>query len=211
MRFRFAPRRSAALLPFAAAALAACACPAARAQEPLITAFAGTGANTYFFVMDFRDFAAPQSYAFGLRSSASSLTFQQVLDGLGAVPTFTTRISNSAQFGPSLNGLGFAGKEKFNVFGGENSGEPNGYWAQWNSPTGAPNSWAFNDFGIGTQTVAAGQWVGASWTADFTTVADAPPRVPLAVNAAPEPGALGLIVAGAGAAFALVRRRRRPV
>ena len=203
----FRRRLTAALLPIIALAAAS---PVAHAQNPLISAFAGTGSNTYFFAMDFRDFAAPQSCAFGFRSNAASLTFQQILQGLAPVPTFSAQISVDPTFGASLNGLSYSGKTKFNDFAGNNSGEPNGYWSQWNSPNGI--NWNFDDFGIGGQSIGAGQWVGASWTSDFNTVTDAPPRVPqITSTAAPEPASCGLLVLGGGllSGQLCARRRRR--
>ncbi len=178
------------------------------AAQPVLAGSAGTGNNSYYFALDFRDFAAPQYYAFEYRSSRTSLFFADVLQGLASVPTFSTRISDSGTFGLSLNGIAFAGKEKFAIFQGENSGEPNGFWSQWNSPNGV--NWAVNDFGISGQTVAAGQWVGASWVSDFNTSTGTPPRVDFAAsNAAPEPGTLALLAIGAVSGAGIVLRRRR--
>ena len=175
--------------------------------QPLISGTAGSGTNSYFFALDFRDFSAPQSYAFEYRSNSTSLLFSGILQGLSSVPTFSIQTHVDPNFGLSLDGIAFAGKVKFNVFGGANSGEPNGYWSQWNSPNGV--NWKTDDFGIGSQSVAAGQWVGASWTANFLTVSDAAPRVPLAAIAAPEPGTFTLLAVGGISGLGIVLRRRR--
>ena len=177
------------------------------AAQPLIAGSAGSGTNAYYFALDFRDFSAPQFYAFEFRSNSTSLLFSDVLQGLSTVPTFSTHISNSPQFGLSLDGIAFAGKEKFN-FNGNNSGEPNGYWSQWNSPDAI--SWDYNGGGIGSQPVAAGRWVGASWTANYLTVTDAAPRVALAASAiAPEPDTFTLLAVGGITGAGIVLRRRR--
>jgi hypothetical protein len=178
------------------------------AAQPVIAGSAGSGTNSYYFALDFRDFAAPQFYAFEYRSNSTSLFFADVLQGLASVPTFSTRISDSGSLGLSLNGIAFAGKEKFAVYLGENSGEPNGYWSQWNSPNGT--NWFVNNFGISGQPVAAGQWVGASWVNDFNTSTATAPRVAFAVSdAAPEPGSLTLLAIGAVSGAGIVLRRRR--
>ena len=195
---------------FATAAAAFALAPAAHA-DPLLSGTAGSGANTFFFTLDFRDFAAPQSYAFAFKSDQSTLTFEQVLNGLTAVPTFSLQTSPTASFGTSLDGISYAGKTKFNVFGGANSGEPNGYFSQWSSPTGLDGTWAENQVGISFQTVNAGNYVGASWVSDFNNPA-LPPRTPqAAAAAAPEPGTLALLLMGGGtgaAGLGLVRRRK---
>lgn len=191
-----------------AAAFAALFAPAVHA-EPLISGTAGTGANTFFFTLDFRDFAAPQSYAFAYKSSQSTVTFEQILNGLTAVPTFSIQTSQFAGLGTSLNGISYDGKTKFNVFGGSNSGEPNGYFSQWNSPTGLDGTWAQNNVGISLQTINAGQYVGASWLSDFNNAA-LPPRTPqVAAAAAPEPGSLALLLLGGTSAGGMVLARRR--
>jgi hypothetical protein len=178
------------------------------AGQTLIAGSAGSGINAFYFALDFRDFSAPQNYAFEYRSNSTSLFFADILQGLAAVPTFSTRIGDGGSFGLSLNGIAFAGKEKFNDFNGSNSGEPNGYWSQWNSPNGT--DWAANELGISAQTVTAGQWAGASWTANYLTVTDAAPRVPLAATAAaPEPGTLTLLAVGAISGAGIVLRRRK--
>jgi hypothetical protein len=182
----------------------------AGAQTPNISGTAGSGSNTYFFVMDFRDFAAPQSYAFTFKTNAASETFEQILQGLAPVPTFSSLIATGSQFGDSLNGLAYAGKTKFNDFAGNNSGEPNGYWSQWNGTDGA--TWSSDQVGISSQSISAGQWAGASWTSDFNTVTDAAPRTPfLTAGAAPEPTALALVIATLPLAGAAIIRRRRHV
>ena len=215
---RFSSRR--ALFVAVAAALASVLSPAAYA-DPLLSGTAGTGTNTFYFTLDFRDFPAPQSYAFAYKSNASSLTFEQILQGLTGIPTFTTRIGAPGMFGASLNGLGFAGKEKYNTFAStvpgapNNSGEPYGYFSQWNSPTGLDGSWISDSVGISFQPINAGQYAGASWVADYRAVTSDTtprPRTPqVAVAAAPEPSALALLTifgSGTGASV-LVRRRKR--
>ena len=198
-----------------AAAFAALFAPAVHA-EPLISGTAGTGANTFFFTLDFYDFAAPQSYAFAYKSDQSTLTFEQILNGLTAVPTFSIQTSQFAGLGTSLNGISYDGKTKFNDFNGNNSGEPNGYFNQWRSPTGLDGTWTSNDEnGISTQMISAGSYAGASWVSDFNTVraASVPPRTPqVAAVAAPEPGTLALLLLGGTSAGAtvLARRRRKP-
>ena len=196
-----------------AAAFAALFAPAVHAA-PLISGTAGTGANTFFFTLDFYDFAAPQSYAFAYKSDQSTLTFEQILNGLTAVPTFSIQTSQFAGLGTSLNGISYDGKTKFNVFGGANSGEPNGYFSQWRSPTGLDGDWIFNrDNGISSQPINAGQYAGASWLSDFRNAA-LPPRTPQVGTsaAAPEPGTLVLLLLGGTSAGAtvLARRRRKP-
>jgi hypothetical protein len=203
--------RLALLAALIAPALLAAARPAAAQSSPF-DGTAGSGSYRYFFALDFRDFAAPQFYAFEYLSTAPQLTFADVLQGLQAgVPGFSIRTTNyGGSLGLSLDGITFGTKEKFNDFAGSNSGEPNGYWSQWNSLTGV--SWAGNDFGISTQTVAANTWVGASWVSDYNTVTGVAPRVTpaaLAAAAVPESGAAGLLALGVACAGVAVVRRRR--
>ena len=180
----------------------------ARAQTPLLSGTAGSGSNAYFFVMDFRDFATPQSYAFKFLANATTETFEQILNGLAPVPTFSTLIAPGTTFGDSLNGLTYAAKTKFNDFNGHNSGEPNGYWSQWNSSNGV--SWLSDNVGITNQSINAGQYVGASWLNDFNNTAVAP-RTPFAIAAAPEPGTASLLLFSFSGVAAFVGRRRRKV
>jgi len=204
MRSSFRSKCLAALLSASAVALPI----ASHAQTPLISGTAGSGSNTYFFVMDFRDFSAPQEYAFTYKSNSATLSFESILVGLDSVPTFNALISTGSPFGDSLDGLAYTGKTKFNDFAGSNSGEPNGFWSQWNSATGS--SWTEDNSGISGQIISAGQWAGASWTSDFNTVTNAAPRVPTGADAAPEPGALVLLASGAlGVIVPIARRRRR--
>ncbi len=211
MRLSPSRRFSSRLLLTTVVAAALAAAPRMASADPLLSGTAGTGANTFYFTLDFRDFSAPQSYAFAYKSNATTLTFEQILNGLASgVPTFTTRISQSAQFGASLNGLGFAGKEKYNIFGGANSGEPNGYFSQWNSLTGLDGSWNSDLVGISNQTIGVNQYVGASWLADYTAGSALPPRTPqIGAAAAPEPGTLALLAAASGPmGLALACRRK---
>lgn len=176
--------------------------------QVIFSGSAGTGANVYYFDLDFRDFSAPQYYAFKYFSNASTLTVADVLQGLTAVPTFTLITHTDPALGLSLDGLAFDGKTKYNDFAGNNSGQPNGYWSQWISLDNAA-SWQYAASGIGTQTLNAGQWAGTSWTGDYLTVSDAAPRVPLASTAAPEPSTLALALVGLIGAEGVRRRRRR--
>jgi hypothetical protein len=168
---------------------------------------AGSGANSYYFALDFRDFATPQFYTFEYKSNSTSLLFSDVLQGLTSVPTFSIQTHVDPNFGLSLDGIAYAGKTKFNDFNGNNSGEPNGYWSQWQSTNGT--AWSYTDFGIGSQSVAAGQWVGASWTANFLTTTDTAPRVAASTGAALEPGTFTLLSVGGITGAGIVLRRRR--
>lgn len=198
MNFVSSPLRrlTATLLVLAATAAAA------SAQTPLISGEAGTGVNTFYFDVDFRDFSGSQYYAFAYYSNAATLTFADILSGLSTVPTFSAQTSNTS-FGLSLDGISYDGKTK----NGSSDGGV-GYWSQWRLLDGT--EWKYNEDGIGTQVLNAGQWAGASWVADYRTVSPVEPRVALTSGAAsPEPVSAALALFGGVGVVAV--RRRRPV
>ena len=201
MRYPASFRRLTALLPVVLLSAGM-----ASAQTPNLAGTVGTGTNTFYFALDFRDFTAPQFYSFAVKSNATTLKFDTLLSQLTTLPGFTTRISDGGSFGLSLDGIGYAGKEKYNNFAGLDSGEPFGYWGQYNSQNGT--AWNFNDFGISQQpSISAGQYFGASWVHDYRTDNGAAPRVTFATSA-PEPGTCALLLSGGLMGVAVVRRRR---
>lgn len=202
-----------------AASLSLCSVASA---APLITAFIGTPSPTSrqaFFVLDFNDSGAnPETYAFGYNYEGSKTAQDFVLalaDSVTGVPGFVqTGATNNF-----VTRFGYNGREKFNDFAGNNSGDPNGYWNLWLGFDGA--TWTNAQFGIadialsdtpqfstnpfsGTSELSSAKWTGFRWTVGTA----AAPRTPQIAVAVPESGTLLLAIIGAAGTGTLIVRRR---
>ncbi len=179
----------------------------ARAQTPQITAFVGTGSQTSFMTLDFKDGVSnPVTYAFGYRYDGAKNSGDFLLALASGVPTFGATLQGSigVGLGRYVEGLSYGGRNKFNDFGGGNSGDPNGFWSLWTSSNGF-TGWSESQVGIDGRALTSGSWDGWSWTADFNNPS-APPQTPVA---APEPSALALLGLGVPGFF-VIRRRYNP-
>lgn len=171
----------------------------ARAQTftPQITQTVGTGSLESFFVVDFKDGTANDSYAFGYRydgvkTGADLISALSTGAGLGATYLFNGGAVNSFSF----NGHSQAGFEN------------NAYWSYWLSPNG--QSWKYSATGIKGRTLSDGSWDGWSWDANSS---DLPPVTPSASAPVPETAtavSFGLLlVLGAGGAALSARKKVR--
>ncbi len=177
----------------------------ARAQTPLVTAFVGTGSQTSFLTLDFKDGVSnPVTYAFGYRYDGAKNSGDFLLALASGVPTFGATLQGTVGLGRYVEGLSFGGRNKFNDFGGGNSGDPNGFWSFWTSSDGF-TGWSESQVGIDGRTLTNGSWDGWSWTADFNNPSIAP-QTPVA---APEPSALAFVGLGL-AGLGVFRRRYNP-
>ena len=216
------------LRPFAALAallLALCVASVAQAQ-PIISAFIGTPTATSkigYFVLDFDDAGlTPETYAFGWNYEGTKTGADLIV----ALQDALTGANGFQQAGAESNfvtKLGYNGRSKFNDFGGNNSGDPNGYWNFWLGLDGA--NWTSSEFGVaditlsdtliyktnpftGEESLAGASWLGGRWVKDFNTETAEAPRTPGIAVAAPEPATLGYEVLGAGCWVLGVRRKK---
>ncbi|GAB4452501.1 MAG: hypothetical protein OHK0029_03540 [Armatimonadaceae bacterium] len=160
---------------------------AAQAQEPFLSATIGTGSNTSYFVLDFKNGPEPQSYAFAYRWDGAQ-TGGVMLDALAAnVPTFSFTAQSFGSFGRFVTGLGYDGKFQDNS-------PPNtlAFWSYWVSTDGI--NWSDPGAGLDSRVLTNGSWDGWAWGPDFNNFPGPPPVTPFAAAAAPEPASFLLIL-----------------
>ena len=186
---------------------------------PLITAFIGTPSpttNTAYFVLDFNDTGAnPEVYNFGWHYDGN----KTASDFIVALGTSLTGANGFQQTGGEVGfvtRMGYNGRALFNDFGGNNSGDPNGYWNLWLGFDGA--TWTNSQFGAssitlsGTPTFDASNklttasWTGWRWLRDFTTDTPAAPRT-AQVAVVPEAGTFALLGVGCWVLSAARRKK----
>ena len=197
---------------------------AARAQAPLITSWIGTPSATSkigYFVLDFNDVGpGPEVYTFGWHYEGSQtdsdfiVALQGALNGPGG-------FEQTGAPGSFISKLGYNNRTKFNDFGGNNSGEPNGFWNLWLGFDG--QSWTSAQFGADLVTLSdtpvftfnpftnanelsGAQWHGWRWVGDFLIETAQPPR-PVFASSAPEPAILPLMALALGTGYLALRRR----
>jgi hypothetical protein len=193
MRFAIAVRRLTALIP-----VLTFACGIASAQTPERTV--GTGANTSYFVIDFKDGSAAPSHLFSYQwdpVNGVAPTGAQMIDAFVAgVPGFSVQFTNFS-FGRFYDAF---------TYGAQSRARPadfSQFWGYWTSTNGI--NWTGANEGATARLLSNGSWDG--WS--FGPNGGPAPVTPSAVSAAaPEPGTLALALFG-GAAIGVIRRRRR--
>ena len=170
-----------------------------RAQTftPQITQTVGSGSLESFFVVDFKDGTANDSYAFGYlydgtKTGADLITALSGGAGLGVTTLFSGGAVNSFTFnGHSQAGFANAG-----------------YWSYWLGTDG--QHWKFSGTGIKGRTLSNGSWDGWRWAANGSTLQPVTPSAPAPV---PETGtavSFGLLlVLGVGGAALSARKKVR--
>lgn len=198
---------------------------AAAHADPLISAWIGTQTSTSkvgYFVMDFNDTGAnPETYAFGWNYEGTK-TDADFIQELAASLTGTNGFVQEGIENNFLTKLGYSGREKFNDFGGNNSGDPDGFWSLWQGFDGL--TWTSSQFGAtdvrlsdtplytfntftGQNELSGSSWHGWRWEPEFAPDAPAP-RTPLTGVVVPEAGTLVLGLMGIAGAGLMARRHK---
>ncbi len=183
--------------------------------DPLVSAFVGTGVNTSYFVLDFKNGDPSNAYVLGYRwntpTAGNPPNGGNLLDALRATgtgaPGFSATVNGTAGvgFGRFVSALGYGGVER----AGGGAAFPNGYWSYWIRPSDTA-SWVSSNDGIDTTNrfLTNGSYDGWSFVSDYNTVTPTAPRVPQAV-AVPEPATAALVLPGLLGLGVCARRKKR--
>jgi hypothetical protein len=197
-----------------------------------IQTWVGSGSNEAGFVVDWKTSSGDVSLAWGYRWNGTA-TGEDMLRALaGANVGLYSTLGNFGSFGYAVFGLGYDldGNGQFGVtppltftngistLASASDVDPSraptepgdlyqedwwtGYWSYWTkSDSQAP--WVSSDVGMSDRILTNGSWDGWSFAAGYDA---SPPANPVA--AVPEPASI-LLLAMAGPAFVLIRRRKK--